>query len=159
MVEFTLVGIPAMFLLVSIFEVSRGMWNYHALAYAVNAGARYAAVHGASCSQPGYACGITVKDVADKIASAAIGMPPNLLNATLTSDTGAISCNPLNTCQSGATSATTWPPSPNNAPGQEILVKATYTFRSAIAIFWPGSRPNQFGVATLGAESRQVIQF
>src|SRR5215831_11346653 len=34
-VEMTLVGIPLMFVLVSIFEMSRGMWVYHTVANAV----------------------------------------------------------------------------------------------------------------------------
>jgi Flp pilus assembly protein TadG len=40
LVEFTLVGIPMIFLLISTFEVARGMWEYHTLAYAVKEGTR-----------------------------------------------------------------------------------------------------------------------
>ena len=32
----TLVGIPIIFTLICVFEISRGMWIYHTLAYAVN---------------------------------------------------------------------------------------------------------------------------
>ena len=49
MVEFTFVGIPLMFTLISIFEVSRGMWIYHTLAYSVKNGVRFASVHGINC--------------------------------------------------------------------------------------------------------------
>ena len=49
LVEFTFVGIPIIFILISIFEVSRGMWIYHTLAYAAKVGARYASVHGINC--------------------------------------------------------------------------------------------------------------
>jgi hypothetical protein len=38
MIEFTLVGIPMIFLLISIFEISRAMWNYHTLAFAIREG-------------------------------------------------------------------------------------------------------------------------
>ena len=38
-----------MFALISIFEVSRGMWIYHTLAYSVKNGIRYASVHGIDC--------------------------------------------------------------------------------------------------------------
>ena len=31
LVEFTLVGIPLIFVLISVFEISRGMWMYHTL--------------------------------------------------------------------------------------------------------------------------------
>ena len=47
--EFTFVGIPIIFVLISIFEVSRGMWIYHTLAYSVKVGVRYASVHGINC--------------------------------------------------------------------------------------------------------------
>ena len=74
MLEFTLVGIPSLFLLISIFEISRGMWTYHTLTRAVNVGVRYASLHGQGCSSNGYSCGITVRDVAGKIAAAAPGL-------------------------------------------------------------------------------------
>jgi TadE-like protein len=45
-IEFTLVGIPLLCVLISTFEMARGMWLYHTLAYAVKEGTRYAAVRG-----------------------------------------------------------------------------------------------------------------
>src|SRR5882762_5274489 len=48
--EFTLVGIPLVFILISTFEMARGMWNYHVMAYAVKEGTRYASVHGNNCT-------------------------------------------------------------------------------------------------------------
>ena len=45
-IEFTLVEIPLLCVLISTFEMARGMWLYHTLAYAVKEGARYAAVRG-----------------------------------------------------------------------------------------------------------------
>ena len=50
MIEFTLVGIPLMFVLISIVELSRGMWIYHTLAHAVKEGTRYTAVRGQNSS-------------------------------------------------------------------------------------------------------------
>ena len=49
MLEMTLVGIPTIFILISIFEISRGIWMYETLAYAAKAGVRFASVHGADC--------------------------------------------------------------------------------------------------------------
>src|SRR5579871_5563504 len=49
LIEFTLVGIPLIFVLISVFEISRGMWIYHTLAYSVKNGVRYASVHGINC--------------------------------------------------------------------------------------------------------------
>ena len=50
LIEFTLVGIPLIFVLLSTFEMARGMWLYHTLAYAARQGTRYAIVHGVNCS-------------------------------------------------------------------------------------------------------------
>jgi Flp pilus assembly protein TadG len=157
--EFTLVGIPALFLLISIFEISRGMWTYDSLSAAVNAGARYASLHGQGCSATGYQCGIAVEDVARKIAASAPGILPSDLTVTLTSAvSGTITCSPLSSC---LTNTTPWPPaaSHENAPGKEILVAGQYTFRSALAMVVPASAPVQFAVTHLSASSRQVIQF
>ena len=41
MVEMTMVGIPLIFMLLAIFEMSRGMWMYHTLSYAVKNGVRF----------------------------------------------------------------------------------------------------------------------
>ena len=49
LVEFTFVGIPIIFILISVFEVSRGMWIYQTLAHSVKNGTRYASVHGINC--------------------------------------------------------------------------------------------------------------
>lgn len=159
MLEFTLVGIPALFLLISIFEISRGMWAYHTLTTAVNVAARYASLHGQGCSATGYTCGIAVEDVANKIAATAPGFSPNDLNVTLTSAvSGTVTCRPLSSCQ---TNTTPWPPaaSGENAPGQEIVITGQYLFRSALAMVVPGSAPVSFSSVNLGASSRQVIQF
>jgi len=157
--EFTLVGIPSLFLLISIFEISRGMWAYHTLAKAVNVGARYASLHGQGCSTNGYRGGIAVQDVAGKIAAAAPGIPASTIAVTLTSAvSGPVTCNPLSTC---LTDSTAWPPaaSNENAPGQEIVITGQFMFRSALAMVIPGSRPVSFSATNLSASSRQVIQF
>lgn len=157
--EFTLVGIPCLFALVSIFEISRGMWVYHTLSEAVDVGARYASLHGQGCSSAGYHCGIAVQDVAAKIAAAANGVPATVFSVTLTSAaSGAVVCSPLSSCLANASA---WPPSVSNenAPGKEIVVSAQYTFRSALAMFIPGTSPVNFAITHFSAASRQVIQF
>jgi hypothetical protein len=156
MVEFTLYGIPAVFLLISIVEISRGMWTYHNLNYGLNVGARYVSLHGSGCTTSPYSCGIKVQDVANRIASATMGIPSDAMNVTLTSNAGSKPCNPLSSCQ---TDTTAWPPASANAPGNEILITGTYTFRSALSMFFPGSSPVQFAVTKLNASSRQVIQW
>src|SRR5438874_6963926 len=80
MLEMTLVGIPIIFILISIFEMSRGMWIYHTLAYAVKEGTRFAMVHGQNCwpltPSVTNSCKTMVADVAAVIKSAGIGLDP-----------------------------------------------------------------------------------
>ena len=135
------------------------MWTYHSLAIGINAGARYASLHGQGCSSTGYSCGIAVQDIANKIAAAAPGIPPYAVTVTLTSAvSGTVTCNPLSSCFNNTTA---WPPSTSqeNAPGKEIVITGQYTFRSALAMVVPGSTPVNFATVNLAASSRQVIQF
>jgi len=157
LVEFTLVGIPFIFILISTFEMARGMWNYQTLAYAVRAGSRYAAMHGKGCTAGTNTCGITVASVANAISTAATGLPAANFNVVLSSATAAsVNCAPLSSCSSNATA---WPPAADNAPGSDIRVSATYTFNSALAMLWPGAGRVSFGTFTFVAYSRQAIQF
>jgi Flp pilus assembly protein TadG len=157
LVEFTLIGIPLIFVLVSTFEMARGMWNYQTLAYAVRAGSRYAAMHGNGCSGSGNTCGITVSNVASAISTAAVGLPAANFNVVLSSATAAsVTCAPLSSCSSNATA---WPPTGDNMPGMDIRISATYTFRSALAMLWPGAGKVSFGTFTFVAYTRQPMQF
>jgi Flp pilus assembly protein TadG len=159
MVEFTLVCIPAIFILISSVELARGMWNYHTLSRAVNQAARLASIRGAGCTTAGNTCSVTVGTVATTIATAAVGLPTANFNVTLTTDSGAATvCNPLNSCLS---SATVWPPSSNsdNQAGKNVTVSATYRFTSAMAMFWPGHNSVQFSAVTFPASSTQKILF
>ena len=156
LVEFTLVGLPLMFVLISTFEMARGMWNYDTLAFAVRTGARYAAAHGKICTTGGNTCSATVSSVAHAIADAAVGLPPQSFSVVLTPATAAATtCAPVSSCFS---TATVWPPSGDNAPGKDIRISATYVFRSALAMFWPGAGKVNFGIFTLGAWTRQPMQ-
>lgn len=157
-VEFTLVGIPLMFALISTVEMSRGMWIYHTETYAVSQAVRYVVVHGEECSQNGNTCTATVGDIASTIASSGVGLVPSLWNVTLVSASGNHNtiCNPLNTCFGNST---VWPPSPDNALGANVAISATYPFTSALSMFFPGSEPVSFGTFNLPAYSKQTIQF
>jgi Flp pilus assembly protein TadG len=162
LIEFTLVGIPIIFLLISIVDVSTGMWDYETLAYAVKQGARFAVVHGQDCSSGSNSCGTTVGAIANRIAYTATGLPAAQINATLTTQSGAATtCNPLSSC---FTSTTAWPPAtpsgnPDNAPGKTITVYASFTCRTVFNMFWPGHRDVDAGPYTLPAQSTQTIQF
>jgi Flp pilus assembly protein TadG len=159
MIEFTLAGIASMFLMISTVEISRGMWNYHTLAYAVREGARYASFHGKGCTNTGNSCSITVGNIANQIANAAIGVDVSQLNVTLTTPSGFnTNCNPISTCFSNAT---VWPPATNNdnAEGGSITISAQYNFQSALAVFWPGTKSQTFGAISFPASSTQIIMY
>lgn len=160
LVEFTLVGIPLIFVLISVFEVARGMWIYHTLAYAVTEGTRYAAVHGLNCSVSPNSCATTISGIAGTIESAGVGLLPDQLSLTFTPNSGtAISCV-LQDCLNGTQASTPWPPASANVPGMDIVISATYPFSSAIALFWPGAGPGVvFPTFQLPATSRERIQF
>jgi len=156
--EFTLVGIPLIFALISTVEMARGMWIYHSEAYAVNAGVRYVVVHGAGCTATGNSCSVTVGNIATAIANAGVGLAPSQWNVTLLSASGLNNqtCNPLSSCTS---SSTVWPPSPDNAQGNGVAISATYPFNSALSMFFPGTKPTNFSNYNLPAYAQQLIQF
>ena len=88
MIEFLLVGIPLIFLLISTFEVARGMWSYHTLAYGVKEGTRYASVHGQTCGTSPNTCTVTVGDVVQKVLDSCSGLLSSQMNLTLVSGGG-----------------------------------------------------------------------
>ncbi len=156
-IEFTLVGIPIIFVLISTFEMARGMWLYHTLAYSVKEGCRYASVHGQNCSTLPNHCSVNIGQIAQIVQSAGLGLDAPSLNLTFTDNNGtALSCA-MNNCLS---STIVWPPSYANTPGLMITVSGTYSFRSAIAMFWPGaSRQGPIAALNLPAASSERIKF
>jgi Flp pilus assembly protein TadG len=160
LLEFTLVGIPLIFVLVSTFEMARGMWTYHTLSYAVKEGTRYAVVHGQNCAKPPNSCTVTIGQIAGVIQSAGLGLDGDTLSLTFTDAAGTATTCVLNTCIASYTS-TAWPPSTENAPGLKVKISASYPFNSVIAMFWPGagSPMNGLGAVTFPATSRESIQF
>ena len=166
MVEFALVGIPMIFVLISIFEMARGMWLYHTVAYAVREGTRFAIVHGANCNavdSPSQ-CATHVSDVAGVVRDAGIGLMPDDLVLTIQSVSATSvlwDSGEKTLAQQLADTATTFPPlGVASDVGVEVFIRARYPFRSALAFFWPGAgRPISIPVVNLGASSREKIQF
>ena len=163
MLEFTLVGIPIIFVLISTFQMAFGMWLYHTLAYAAREGTRYAVVHGANCSKNGNTYCVTVSNVATVISHAAVGLDASQMTVTLTPSQGTAITDTLANLMSGTYAATTWPPSSPggaNAVGQPITISVLYPFNSGISMFWPGTTPtNSQGRLSLPASSTDLIQF
>lgn len=160
--EFTLVGIPLMFVLISTFEMARGMWIYHTLAFAVREGTRYTAFHGYNCATLGTGCSKQIADAAGAIQYAGVGLLPDQLTLTFTANAGGaspvtVTCPLLKDC---LTNATAWPPAGANSPGMDVSITASYPFSSAIAMFWPGAGGGTvFPTYTFSATSREGIQF
>lgn len=156
-VEMTLVGIPIIFMLISIFEISRGMWVYHTLSYAVKEGVRFATVHGKNCGTVGAivnTCTKTMADVAAVIQAAGVGLDPSTTMLTFTAGGAASAPCSMNACP-----ATLWPPAGSNDPGKSIQIDITTPFQSALAMFWPGAKPVSFASVNFGATSMDTIQF
>jgi TadE-like protein len=156
-VEFTLIGIPLIFVLISTFELARGMWLYHTVAYAVKSGSRYASVHGLNCANLPNTCSVTVGQIAQVIRSDGTGLDPASLNLTFTDNTGAtVSCS-LTAC---ILNTARWPPAYANTPGMNVSISASYAFRSALCMFWPGSSSlGHVPVVNLPASSTEKIKF
>jgi Flp pilus assembly protein TadG len=156
-VEMTLVGIPMIFVLISIFEMARGMWAYDTLAYAVRETSRYAIVHGQNCSVSPNSCAITVANLATRLLNAGVGLPADQLNATFHSLSDNVTCNPVSSCLGNNT---VFPSAVGGSVGNPITISATYRFSSAISMFWPGAgRPIAFSPVNFPASSTDYIQF
>jgi hypothetical protein len=155
--EFVLVGIPVIFVTISTFELARGMWMYESLAYAVREGSRYAAVHGRGCAPPA-TCQVTIGNIAGVIRSAGTGLDPNSVAVTFVAANGASSSGSLAAQMSNTA---IWPPTGANAQGQDIRISAKYTYRTFLAVFWPGAGAavRSSGVFYLPATSNAQIQF
>lgn len=180
LLEFTLVGIPLVFILISTFEMCRVAWIYHTMAFAVKEATRFVIVKGRNCVENGNTCGVPVRRIAAEVWMNGVGLDPDLLNLTLSTSggTGSAITGTLRAlagtctvdqssglvCTGGNT--TPWPTlgttpaDPGSDPGQRITIRANYTFPTALAFFWPGAgRGFTFGSLTFGAQSRETIQF
>jgi Flp pilus assembly protein TadG len=156
LLEFTLVGIPLIFLLVSVEELSRGMWIYGTLQHAVKEASRAAIVHGQTCSEASASCPLTVGQMAAFIERAGVGLDPSQLTITLATANNTQSCSPLKTCESLTTA---WPPSPDNSVGLPVTISGDYPFSSALVMFWPGAGKSKIAAVNFSAKSQEEIRF
>src|SRR5260370_8018949 len=116
MLEFVLVGIPVIFVLISLFEIARGMWTYHTMAYAVREGVRYATVHGKGCASPN-TCQVTIGQITTVIQTAGVGLPASTTTVTFTPASGSASSDPMT---NHLTSTPTFPPSGAQPPPPNV---------------------------------------
>jgi Flp pilus assembly protein TadG len=165
MVEFTLVGIPLIFMMISIFEIARGMWIYETLAHTVREGTRYAVVHGNTCTFAPHTCVATLGSLTTYMRNIGAGLVPDDLTITIASSTrtyGPVKLSTLltNTTPFPSFAVGTKPVDGGGETEQPITITATYPFRSAICMFWPGAGgTGVFSAINLPATSRAYIQF
>ena len=157
-IEFALVGVPLIFAIVSIVQMSQAMWTYFTQAYAINGALRYVVVHGEHCAESGNTCTVTVGNIASQIAALGSGLAPGSWNVKLISATPAnsVTCNPLSSCSG---KLTVWPPSPDNKVGTAVAISGSYPFQSALMMFWPGAKPTTFGTYNMTAYGQHVMEF
>jgi len=162
MLEFTLTGIPLIFVWISIMQLGIGLWQYHTLQYAVKVTGAYIAVHGSDCSSSGNTCSIEIENAAQILNYYLDGLPTSSVNVTfnaLGSDHATVESTVTCTLNNCLTNTTAWPPSGYNTPGTDIQVQATYQFNSALAMFWPGAKPVSFGSPSFPGFTQQTILF
>jgi Flp pilus assembly protein TadG len=155
MVEFTLVAIPLIFVVISIVELSRGMWIYTTLAHAVKTGARYAAVHGNGCVSASSSCAATIANVAQTIADDSMGLAGQM-TVVMQTPHSSQTCNPISSCTANAGA---WPPSGDNDVGTILTISGSYNFTSALAMFWPGAAKTGSSSMNLGATASETVAF
>lgn len=156
MIEFTMVGIPVIFLTASIIEMSIEAWKFESMMYAIQVAARYACQHGRTCTKNSNSCTIEVENVADLISAQAPSLDPSQLNVTLTTHSASVTCDPLNTC---FTNTAQFPSSTDNGVGLPITITATYPMHNPIPMFWFGSAGVSGSSWTLGATTLQSIVY
>lgn len=163
LLEFTLTGIPLIFIWISIVQMALGMWRYHTLQYAVKQTGSYVSVHGNTCSIGANTCAIKIKDAAEVMRQAGVGLPPGLVNVTFravkqnhsTVSGTVVSCT-LSDCLNDLTP---WPPAGFDLVGDNVEISAKYNFKSAISMFVPGTGSLLFQAYDLPAYTYQRIQF
>jgi hypothetical protein len=157
--EFTLVGIPILFVLISVINISYTMMTMHTMQEGVEQAARFVIGRGSGCAANSNTCTTTLGVISDAMRLFNAGVDPGKLQVTLKTASGATtSCNPLISCHGNSTM---WPPASNsdNDPGKDIIITADYPCVTVIAMFWPGAGVNNFGQMTLHAYSRQRMTF
>jgi len=171
LIEFTLVGIPLIFILIGTFEIARGMWLYTTVAHAVREGARYAVVHGKDCSTLPNQCAVTVADVAAVIRDAGVGLQPaDFYVALIAASPHTIPTITLTPLSSLLTDPSTFLSGTAGVAGNDVIVTGVYHFHTALTGLFPGPPTpppppaplgggSDDGALRLAATSRERIEF
>lgn len=162
LIEFTLVGIPAILICTCVLTCAIDMWQYYTLSYAVDQTARYAALHGNTCSMGSNSCTISRADVATYFQNQAIALAADSTTMVLNDGSGAVTCNPVSSCPS---SSSRFPavgsnsPATTSTPANTVTIQATYALINPIFMFWPGAHSVSATRFTVGAISKQPVIF
>ncbi len=157
LIEFTLVGIPAIIICTSVMTCAVDMWQYYTLSFAVDQTARYVALHGDTCSAGSNACTISRADVATYFENQAIALTTSSTTMVLDDGGSSVTCNPVDSCPG---SSSRFPAVGHNVPGTDsVTVTATYPLVNPIFMFWPGANPVSATRLTVGATSSQPVIF
>ncbi len=156
LIEFTLLGIPGLFVCTSVMTASVNMWQFFTMSYAVEQTTRYAALHGATCSSNGNTCTITRAQVAAFFEAQGFALSPASTTLKLTDGSGTITCNPVTSCPS---SSSVFPAAGSNGVGSNITIAVTYTITNPMIMLWPAAGNRAGSHFTLGATSTQEILF
>jgi Flp pilus assembly protein TadG len=162
--EFAVAGIPIMLLIVSVVEISRGMYTYTTLSYAVTEASRLASVHGHDCGVNRNSCAKTVSDIAYLISDSGSVLSADQMNVTMSSALSGttvsgttIQCAPLSSCFD---QNVIFPIQPGDTTLYDVLVTATYPFQSPLTMFFPGLTSPTAPITTIfSVTSQEPIQF
>ena len=158
LIEFTLTGIPVIFIGIAVCECALAMYEYVSMDNAVTIAARYASAHGVGCTQNGNSCKLTMATIATVIANYTPIMSTSSVTVKFTDNSGSTTCT-LSTCE---TYTATYFPSTSssaNAVGNPITISLTHTIRNPMPMFWPPSADAVDTGYPVGATSTQVILF
>jgi Flp pilus assembly protein TadG len=155
LLEFTLTGIPLLFMSLSVVECSLAMFEYDSMATAATVAARYTASHGATCALGGNSCTVRIEDIANLIANNAWIINTGNMTVTFTDTSGSTSCT-LSTCQ---TNAAQFPASTANGVGSPITINLVHKITNPMPMFWPPKLDADDTGYNLSANSTQAIQF
>lgn len=158
LIEFTLLGVPLLFLFTSVMACSIDMWQMYTLSYAVEQTARYAALHGSTCSSGSNTCTIARSDVATFFQKQAMALDASVTTMVINDGSGEVTCTPVSSCPS---STSRFPSVGHNSPVTPDLVtiKATYALVNPIFMFWPGGGAVHAARFTVGATSTEQVIF
>lgn len=130
-------ALPALFVLLSLVEVSRSMWFYHGLTQALEESARFAVAKTENCSTAAGPCRATIGELAARIRNSSAALRPASLDLSFISPAGAVNCR----MESCLNNTAFWPPPGVNTPATVLAIGGKYLFHSPIAEFCIGAGP------------------